>query len=85
MISIARRLDYFLQEDSYIKIGNNKFADIRDIQLIGVNDDSINSISYSPGKELNDFVLAASTEENGIQQYGEKTDPRNWSTLFIFL
>ncbi|WP_182103203.1 FxLYD domain-containing protein [Niallia taxi] len=84
MINIARRIDYFLQEDSYIKIGNNKYADIRDIQLIGVNDDSIYSIAYSPGKELNDFVLAASTEENGIQQtktvsseekYGEKTDP----------
>jgi len=83
MISIARRIDYFLQEDSYINIGNNKFAAIDNIELLG-EDDASYSIDYQPNKALNDFILNASTEENGTLQtktvsselkYGEKTDP----------
>lgn len=83
MISIARRIDYFLQEDSYIKIGNNKFATIDSIELLGENNASY-SIDYQPNKALNDFVLNVSTQENGTLQtktvsselkYGEKTDP----------
>lgn len=83
VISIARRIDYFLQDDQYIKIGNNKFATIESIDLKSTNGD-IYSVEYQPHKELNDFVLNASTNENGTLEtktvsseikYGEKTNP----------